>query len=153
MSTDGSPDPSYSSCLCVIAKLASVSEELTQFSVRLRNHHRLCSAKNITEFRVFESGWRFQKWIEASLNESLGKSVVWMFELSESRGHFLIQTSITVENSDFEIELEIVESDSLKQLEMNLIKSARRLIQEITSNANLRKAIKTAAEGRCANLE
>lgn len=147
MSADSSSDRSYSICLRLIARLAFVSEELTQFSIRLRNEYKLCSAKNVTEFRVFESGWRFQKWIEASINDRLRRSVVWMFELSERRGRFLIQTNITVENSDFEIEFEDIESDSIEQLEKNFATSTRRLIEEIVTNENLRRAIEAAGKG------
>ncbi len=101
-------------CASFLQSIAIISEQLNEFAIKLTNIQKFPSVTTGTEMRLFNSGWKFQKWVEASINNEDGLAAVWWFDLFEDGKHWQINTSISITHGDYYEELPTLYTDNVE---------------------------------------
>ena len=83
------------------AVVARACEELNAFAGTLRQSAAFKGATTGTDLRLYRSGWKFEKYVEAQLNPKEGYVAVWWLELSEEDHLWKIVGNTSISYGDF----------------------------------------------------
>lgn len=134
-------DETSKACAKVFHTLATVSQQLNEFAIELRNTHGFHKVSTDADMIVYETGWRFHKYVEASFDDSTGQAAAWFFVLSQNKDRWMIDTDVSITHGDYSTELPPVLADTVDDLCKGLGVAIQQLMGTFEKGQEFRKEI------------
>jgi hypothetical protein len=126
-----------------IGLFARACESLNEFARSLRVSTLFNNVRAGADIRYYETGWRLEKWIEASLVQARESGAVWWLELGPNEsGGWLLESHLAITPEGEFINLPTRVANSLTDLEEQLRVSVDELVTALDRNYEFAKAVK-----------
>jgi hypothetical protein len=79
-----------------IGLFALACESLNEFARSMRESSLFSNVKTGSDIRYYETGWRLEKWVEAEINKTEERWVVWWLELGHESGRWILQSHLAI---------------------------------------------------------
>ena len=128
---------------------AEACEQLKMYGIKLRNSGRFFDVQNGAGIRNYESGWRFEKWINADLHKGGvtggGFCALWWLELGPGNpSGLMLEAALSVDPEHTYISLPTRTALTLSEFKEALAAVVHELETALETNAEFIEAIETA---------
>jgi hypothetical protein len=133
----------------VFELFATACDQLNDYARSLRNSGRFFDVRTGTGIRNYQSGWRFEKWIEADIHKGGvaqgGFCAVWWLELGPGEPSGLkLEASLSVNPEHSDIDLPSRTAVTLSEFKEALAEIVNELQNAIEINREFIQAVETA---------
>jgi hypothetical protein len=135
-------------CKQLLKGIADEFERLIDFASSLNKEPLFSKVLAGRDIRAYESGWKLEAYVEATLLPEEGISAVWWLEVSGPGSHWRIDSFTYFDRLDYHKELESKVLDSDDQLIHELQRSVSALIGTYAPGADFRSMIEAVHSGR-----
>ncbi len=96
--------------------IAAACERLNEFAILIRNSQNFLDVRTGTDLRYYNSGWKFEKYVEAKISDVQGYTAVWWLDISEDNVKWRIYSNTSISYGDYDEDLKavVVESNALE---------------------------------------
>ena len=109
------------------AIIARACEALNAFAVTLRQAAVFTVVTTGTDLRQYNTGWKFEKYVEGQLNPKEGQVAVWWLEISEDNGKWCVVGNTSISYGDYDVDVATVTATD-DELEIGVLVVVKALI-------------------------
>ncbi len=125
----------------VIELFAKACEEINEYARKLRESQAFRSVKTGADIRMYNSGWRLEKFIEGELNSQESQYSVWWLELGRSNNQWVVTSNVSISNSNVDFDLCCMKAGFSEDLAECLQVAVRKLKVALDEHTDFRKAV------------
>ena len=133
---------SQETCSAAIKAFAFYCEKLTEFSTALRNSGQFYAVRSGADIRLYSTGWRLEKWVEAQIDQKDGLWGCWWLELGSENDGWVVQSNLSISNNEYYRDLLSKTAISPDELEAVLAESVRGLINALSDSKEFATAMR-----------
>lgn len=134
------PPPQHSPESSVIETFATACEQINAYAGSLRSGAVFSNVRTGADIRLYKTGWRLEKWMEAELNPKEGWWAAWWIELGETDGLWRIETHLSISHSEFFLGLQEL-SVPEDQVHRQILLCVNELINALECNLDFLTAV------------
>jgi hypothetical protein len=126
-----------------IGIFVSACEELNNFARLLWTGKIFENAQMSADIRMYDSGWRLEKYVEAVISAKRDWTVAWCLELGRSDENWIVLASIEISHSQIHFDLGKRTAADEGELQLVLDEMVKKLKESVFDESELQAAIKT----------